>query len=202
MALPGTVRVRLSTEDAGSVALTPVVSQELPLAELLERISAVTRKDLARTAEVLRRGTLVSGASRFRWQPLEAAGAELETALAALPADEPARAFAPERCVSVVLGGTAPRLELRREVAAGRRLLRRASFWEALLAEAPHPDYVHYLFRERADLYRAALDAAAAQRLRAAAALLKFSALERQVAAAHFDHLDLLVERAPGRARL
>ena len=67
MALPPTVRVKLSSEAAESISLTPVVVQEMPVRELVEHMLGVTGKDEARIREMLLRGTLVSGASRFRW---------------------------------------------------------------------------------------------------------------------------------------
>ena len=48
MALPPTVRVKLSSEAAGSISLTPVVVQEFAIRELVENILAVTGKDEAR----------------------------------------------------------------------------------------------------------------------------------------------------------
>ena len=67
MALPPTVRVKLSSEAAESISITPVVVQEMPVGELVEYMLGVTGKDEARIRELLLRGSLVSGASRFRW---------------------------------------------------------------------------------------------------------------------------------------
>ena len=67
MALPPTVRVKLSSEAAESISLTPVVVQEMAIRELVEHMLGVTGKDVPRIREILLRGTLVSGASRFRW---------------------------------------------------------------------------------------------------------------------------------------
>ena len=67
MALPQTVRVKLSTEAAEAISITPVLVQELPVRELVEHMLGVTGKDEPRIRELLVRGTLVSGASRFRW---------------------------------------------------------------------------------------------------------------------------------------
>ena len=72
MALPQRVRVKLSSEAAGAISITPVVVQELPLRELVEHMLGAAGKDEARIAEMLRRGTLVVGASRFRWEGWEA----------------------------------------------------------------------------------------------------------------------------------
>ena len=67
MSLPPTVRVKLSSEAAESISITPVVIQEMAVRELVEYMLGVTGKDEARIAELLLRGSLVSGASRFRW---------------------------------------------------------------------------------------------------------------------------------------
>ena len=56
MALPPTVRVKLSSEAAESIALTPVVVQELPMRELVEHMLGVAGKDEARIREMLLRG--------------------------------------------------------------------------------------------------------------------------------------------------
>ncbi len=45
MALPPTIRVKLSSEAADSISLTPVVVQELPVRDLIEHMLGVTGKD-------------------------------------------------------------------------------------------------------------------------------------------------------------
>jgi hypothetical protein len=55
--------------------------------------------------------------------------------------------------------------------------------------------YVTYRYRERADLYRAALSLEHRARIRAALPLLKNRALAQQLTAAPFDCLNLLVPR-------
>ena len=105
MPAPSIVRVKLSSEAAGAISITPVVVRDLPFPELLEEIAAVCGKDVVRSAEILRRGNLVSGATRFRWPPVELTTAELCTALAFLPDPEPARPFAAARCTQAVFAG-------------------------------------------------------------------------------------------------
>ena len=68
MPLPQTVRVKLSSEAAGAITITPVLLQELPVGELIGHVLGLAGKDEARIREILFRGTLVSGASRFRWE--------------------------------------------------------------------------------------------------------------------------------------
>src|ERR1035441_8425425 len=105
MALPQTVRVKLSSEEAGAISITPVVVQELPVRDLLEHLLGVTGKDEPRIREVLRRGTLVSGASRFRWTGWEADAEGVTELLAGFPDADPSRPFAAGRCVRAVLRG-------------------------------------------------------------------------------------------------
>src|ERR1051326_4996690 len=83
--LPQTIRVKLSSEAAESIALTPVVVQEMAVRELVEHVLGVTGKDEARIRDLLLRGTLVSGASRFRWQGWEAEMEALRELLGTFP---------------------------------------------------------------------------------------------------------------------
>jgi hypothetical protein len=89
MALPPTLRVKLSSEAAGSISITQVVVQEMPVAELVEHMLGVTGKDEARIRQLLLRGTLVSGASRFRWTGCDAAPDDLRLLLATFPDARP-----------------------------------------------------------------------------------------------------------------
>src|SRR5437660_104813 len=115
MALPQTVRVKLSSEAAEAIAMTPVVVQELPIRELIDHMLGVTGKDVPRIREVLLRGTMVAGASRFRWSGWPVDEEALVELLATFPAADPRRSFAAARCVRVILrGGRAP-IDLRRD---------------------------------------------------------------------------------------
>src|ERR1035437_4266018 len=87
--LPQTVRVKLSSEVAEAISITPVVVQELPVRELIEHMLGITGKDGPRVRELLRRGTLVSGASRFRWVGWEADIEGVRQILAAFPDADP-----------------------------------------------------------------------------------------------------------------
>src|SRR6185503_11044650 len=105
MALPKTVRVKLSSEAAESITLTPVVLQEIPIHELIEHILGIAGKDESRIHQILLRGTLVSGASRFRWAGWEADSASLQDALAQFPDADPSNKFAATRCIRATLRG-------------------------------------------------------------------------------------------------
>src|SRR6476659_10988077 len=105
MSLPERIRVKLSSEAAEAISLTPVVVREIPIRELVEYMLGVTGKDESRVRELLLRGTLVSGASRFRWNGWEADPQALIDLLATFPDPEPERPFAPERSVRAILRG-------------------------------------------------------------------------------------------------
>lgn len=196
MGLPARVRVKLSSEAAGSIAITPVVVQEMALADLLEHVLASTGgKQLERIGETLRRGTLVSGASRLRWEGFEAEFEPLSALLSRFPDPDPARPFRAEECRGLLFLGPAAKLEFTREAAARRRLLRRRSFWDAVLEHSVRFVYDSYSYRDRADVYTVRFTPAEASALRAQAGLLKYPTLARQVAASSFDRLQLSVAR-------
>jgi hypothetical protein len=201
MALPETLCVKLSSEAAGYLSVTPVVVRQMPVRELIEMALGLTGKDLARLHELLLRGTLVSGASRLRWTGWDAEPAALQAALDNFPDPDPARSFAPERCVRAVLKGVGHRIEIPREVGSRKKLFRRRSFWDVLMALAAQsaPRYLEYSYRERADCYLADLSPAAARDLRQQARLLKYSRLENQLGSALLDSIEFYVKRSPDR---
>src|SRR6058998_2538127 len=98
MSLPDTVRVKLSSEAAEYVSLTPVVVQEMPVRELVEHLLGITGKDEARICDLLLRGTLVSGASRFRWTGWQADAEGVRSLLATFPDPNPSRPFSAGHC--------------------------------------------------------------------------------------------------------
>ena len=197
MALPQRVRVKLSSEAAGAISITPVVVQELPLCELVEHMLGAAGKDQARIAEMLRRGTLLVGASRFRWEGWEADPESLRELLATFPDADPARAFAAGNCLRAVLCGGRQRLELPREALARKPLWRRTSYWDLLmeLVSARAPAYGGYSYRDRADRYVRAFDDAEIARLRAAAGAVRFNTLRDQIRLVAFREAELHVAR-------
>ena len=195
MPAPQTVRVKLSSEAAGAVALTPVVVRDLALRELLEEIAAVCGKDLPRIAGILRQGTLVSGATRFRWQTLEVPHADLVPALDLLPDPKPTRGFTAGLCRQAVFVGPGVSIALDRSAGQSRRFFRRASFWDSLVQVFSAAAYVTYHYRERADLYRVPLSLEHRAHIRAALPLLKNRTLARQLEASPFESLHLFVPR-------
>lgn len=201
MPLPETVRVKLSSEAAEYVSLTPVVVQEMPLRDLVEHMLGVTGKDEARICDLLLRGTLVSGASRFRWAGWEADMASVRSLLAAFPDPDPARPFISTQCTRVILRGPRQPITIPREAAIRRgplaRLLRRQSFWDHLMAiaESTASSYGGYSYRDRADVYHLPLTVPESQRVRDAAHLVRYTALEAQIRSAQIELVELYVVR-------
>ena len=197
MALPQTIRVKLSSETAEAISLTPVVAQDLPVRELIEHMLGITGKDEPRIRELLRRGTLVSGASRFRWLGWEADLEGLRQILATFPDPDPARRFEAGRCVRAILRGGRQLLEIPREVGARKGLFQRASFWQLLMevAGAGGTTYGGYSYKDRADRYWRELTAAEAERIRGASDAVRFSALREQIRSAAFTQVELYATR-------
>ncbi|MGA2038960.1 MAG: hypothetical protein ABSH42_06755 [Bryobacteraceae bacterium] len=197
MALPATVRVKLSTEAAGAISITPVVVRELPIRELVGHMLAIAGKDEARLCEILLRGSLVSGASRLRWAGWEADLESLREVLTAFPDPDPTLDFAPARCTRAVLTGGRQPIEISREAAASRGLFRRSGFWDDLMdmATSSSPVYAGYSYRDAADRYRCLLTAGSCARLRAAAQSLHHSTLRVRIQTEAFGVVEVYTER-------
>jgi hypothetical protein len=197
MGLPPTVRVKLSSEAAESIALTPVVVQEIPIRDLIEHMLGVTGKDEPRIREILLRGSLVSGASRFRWTGWEVELEWIRELLATFPDPDPARAFAAASCVRAILRGGRQAIEIPREAALRKGLFQRTAFWDAFMEviAASAPVYAGYSYRDRADRYLRELALADAERLREAAATVQYSTLRDQIRTIAFTQAELYVPR-------
>ena len=198
MSLPDVVRVKLSSEAAEGISLTPVVVRDMPVRELVEYMLGVTGKDESRVRELLLRGTLVSGASRFRWSGWEADAAGVLELLATFPDPEPERPFAPERCTRIMLRGGRQPIEIPREAGERKGLFRRGSFWDVVLAVAAGGEvrYQTYSYKDRADLYHLNLEPAAMERLRGGAKLVTYSSLGERIRSEAFSLMELFVQRA------
>src|SRR5262245_42638678 len=155
MALPDRIRVKLSSEAAESISITPVVAREIPLRELVEHMLGVTGKDESRVRELLLRGTLVIGASRFRWSGWEADVEALAKLLSTFPDPEPLRPFAAARCVRAILRGGRQAIEIPREAGLRKPMFRRGTFWQALMeaTAAAEMRYQTYSYKDHADIY-------------------------------------------------
>lgn len=196
MLLPATIRVKLSSEAAEYVALTPVVVRDLPLLELIEHIASATGPDAQRIVEILKRGSIVSGATRFRWDGFEVQPDELAPLLTQLPGSDPARAFDASQCVACSICGPGVRIQIPREVAQRKRMLLRNSFWDKLLNTMNSFAYVSYIHKERADLYRVDVNPDVAAQVVQIAGLLRYSDLAAQIRAARITSIEFLVRRA------
>jgi len=193
-----TIRVKISSEAAEAVALTPVVARDMPLLELIENVAAVSIEP-ARVQDLLKRGSLVSGASRFRWQPLEISLDQTAALLDLLPKSEPLRPFNSANCIRLSLVAGLRRWNLTPEAAARRTLIHsllfRPSFWSRILDVCPAPPYRTYLNKERADLYAIDLEDASISAIREAAAALPYPSLRAELLAARLTSLEWLVRR-------
>jgi hypothetical protein len=190
MALPQKVRVKLSSEAAGAISVTPVVVEEMPIRELLGHLLGIAGKDEARIREILQRGSLVSGASRFRWEGWQAEVGALDQILATFPDDDPSLPFAAERCIRAVLRGSHGQL---RPVEVPRNTGR---LWEALMELAGAGlTYAGYSYREKADRYHKPLTFPEREHLRAASTRLRFRTLREEILQAAFEHAEFYVNR-------
>lgn len=197
MSLPATVRVKLSSEAAEGISITRVVVQDLPLRDLVEHMLGVTGKDEARIRELLLRGALVCGASRFRWTGCEVDLDSIRELLATFPGDDPARAFAADRCTRAVLRGGRQTIEIARAAGARKPLLHKSSFWDVLMdvAAAGQTQYLYYSYKDRADCHRLDLPLAASGKLRAAGESVRYTTLRDQIRSVGFAWAELFVER-------
>jgi hypothetical protein len=196
MALTATVRVKLSSEAAESITLTPVVVQELPVRELIEHVLGVTGKDEPRIREFLLRGSLVSGATRFRWTGWAADSDSLREVLATFPDPDPSRPFAAERCVRAVLRGGRQTIEIPRDAVARQGLFRREMFWDLLMnVVGGGAVYSGYSYRDRADRFVRELALAETGRLRFASGMVSYSTLKDRIHSVGFTHAELYVTR-------
>src|SRR5262245_29008262 len=150
MALPQTIRVKLSSEVAESISLTPVVVQEIPMRELIENILGLAGKDEPRIREILLRGTFVSGASRFRWAGWQVEDGDLRGILADFPDADPSLAFAVGRCTRAVLRGGRQSIEVSKDAASRKSLFQRSAYWDLLMdvVSAAAPSYAGYSYRD------------------------------------------------------
>jgi hypothetical protein len=198
MPLPEFIQVKLSSEAAESISITRVIVQQMPLRQLVEQMLALTGKDLARIRDLLLRGTLVSGASRYRWSGWDADEAALAEMLAGFPDPDPGRPFSADRCVRAVLRSGRHTIDMPRQVGARKPLLGRSSFWDLLMdvAQDAGSSYAGYSYRERADCYRVEFPVTAAERLRAGAGALRYTTLRDQIRTAGVLSAEFYVERA------
>jgi hypothetical protein len=180
------------------LTITPVVSQEIAFAELLERIVETTGKDMGRIQRILRAGELSSGATRYRFAGWEVEPEELSGAMGRFPDPDPGRPLVAQHATKVVFhSASGVRIEMPREAGAQRRFLQKRSFWDSLLQvvvnEQPH--YVEYSYKMKADCYRIQLPRAAAALIQKEAGLLAHKGLAQRLQATVVDAVDVYVPR-------
>jgi hypothetical protein len=197
MALPATVRVKLSSEGAESISITPVVVQEMPVRELVEHMLGVTGKDETRIRELLLRGNLVSGGTRFRWTGWDADLEGVRELLATFPDADASRRFAAAHCTRATLRGGRQPVEISREAGGRKGLFQRETFWDALMKviEGAEPAYAGYSYRERSDRYLLELSYAEVGQIRGAGGLVRYTTLSEQIRTQGFTHAELWVKR-------
>jgi hypothetical protein len=195
MSLPEQIRVKISSEAIESAGMTAVVSQEMALEELVRMMLGVTGKDAERVRQILHRGSLVSGASRFRWAGIEAGERDVAEFLKRYPDSDPSIRFDAARCYQIVIRGPRQPLVLEREAGEKRRMFQGSSFWGAVMEFAAGAAYVEYSYRERADMFRVRLGGLERERIREAAKLLAFSTYEKQIRDGGVESIELFVKR-------
>ena len=163
--------------------MTAVRRVDMPLEELTSKILGLCGKNPRRVKDILERGTLVSGDSRFRWMPVSLATAELDALLGRFPNHEPGRAFDAAACKLMRFCGPGGNFEISREAGRQKKVFRRRAFWGEALAEIEllSPLCERYSYSGQADVFAAALTPRTLARLRPLGKLLRFSALESHV---------------------
>jgi hypothetical protein len=191
--LPTSIRVKLSSEAAEAISLTPVVVQELPVRDLIQHVLGITGKDEARVRELLLRGTIVSGASRFRWTGFDAEPEAIREALNAFPDPDPSIPFSPERCTRVILRGGRQSVDIPREAVSRRSLFQRETFWDVLMnvVSASPPAYAGFSYRDSIDRYLRELTVPETERLRERSRMVKYSTLRDQIRTVGFLQAEL-----------
>ncbi len=190
-----TVRVKISSDSAGAIALTPVVVQEMTIAELADHMVAVCGKDAVRIRDIIHSGSLVSGASRLRWEGWTVTDEEVVQLLAAFPDPDPGRPLHFDRCGAVVLHAGAQKIVVPRTAAEKRKLFRRKSLWSVLQILPAVPTYSGYSYRDKCDVYRMSLPQTGKAALREASTLVPYASLARQLSLLSFDAIEFHVPR-------
>lgn len=188
MALPETIAIRFTEEDAGYVTVRPVVRQTFRMAELTDMVLTVTGKNVARVHQIFRAGTVVYNGYRYWWDSFASEPSEITALLAPYPEDDPSLPFRPSAVTSISLeiGGGSQRsvVEITREEASAKRWFQKRNLWDILLgaAEKAPPRYQKHSHAQRADVYRLYLPVEAAQALLARTRTAAPRALQKKLA--------------------
>jgi len=189
MAVPEKLQVKVLSDNAGYIDMTRVAHREVAFAEVLDLVVAVAGLNTDRIRMLLRAGTAVVNAYRYRWTPVELQAEELAPLLTRFPHPQPDRPFDAERCLLAKIRAGVETIELRREATA--------RFWDVLMEVAAmrRPSYDTYSYRDGADLYWFEPNSAEEQRLRRAAALLTVERIKEQVTGLPLEKVVLYVKR-------
>jgi len=188
MALPETIAVRFTEEDAGYVTVRPVVKQSFRLAELADMVVSVTGKSGARVQQIFRAGTVVYNGYRYWWDGFSSTESEVAGLLAPFPDDNPSLHFNPAQvnALSLEIGGAQRSLvKITRREASAKRLWHKQNPWEIFLKAAQNstPRYDNYSHAEHADVYRVHLSPETAVSLMSAALKASPRTLRKKLAA-------------------
>lgn len=163
MTLPDTIQVRRAEENAGYLAMTPVVTQTFRLAELVDMVVSVAGKDARRVQHILSAGAAIYNGYHYSWQGFAVQPAEIAVLLEKFPDDDPARPFDAQTATAAILeigGGTQRSLvEIPRNAASTHRLFSRRSPWDVLLDLTKQfpARYDKYDHARHGDLFRVSL---------------------------------------------
>jgi hypothetical protein len=163
VALPETIPVKYTEEEAEYVSIRPVVQQQFRGPELVDMIVQVAGKDQARVEQILRSGTVVFHSYRYWWQGFAPADRDLQEILARYPDPDFSLPFRAESCSEVILESSglvaSHSIHIRRDDARKKKFLRTRTFWDCLmdLSRDTTPAYREYSYAARADLYCAPL---------------------------------------------
>lgn len=195
--LPERVLVKILSDDAGYVDATRVGAREIPFAQLLDLLVAVAGLDAARIRTILRAGTTVNGAYRYRWAAIVAEESEIAPLLARFPQPDPSRPFDAERCLLARIRAGVETIDLPRDVASRLQRGQKQSFWDVLIdvARLRAPAYETYSYRDGADLYTFTPDPAAERMLKLGAPLLTVSRTAEQVSGLPLERVTMYVKR-------
>ena len=193
---PEKIRVKMMSEAADYVTVSPVVQRDHSLAELIELMLPVLGRDAARIGQLLRVGTFSNGDFRFRWQAAEVIAEEIDLVLSSLPGPEPLREFHLDNCHLVRFRRGVESLDLPREWAEKKSIFARQSFWDGLRAFADHNlKYTEYSYADKSDVFTCSLDIDAFDQLIALLPLLKASNTADRLMSLRPDRLDWLTLR-------
>lgn len=177
--------------------MSAVTRVDVPLDHLAARILGVCGKDTARVAGILRRGALVSGDTRYRWQPLRPSDGDVAALLERFPDHDPDLELDASLCFRMVFRGPRGEFGITREAGLQRRFLRRKAFWDeavALIATLS-PRCQRHSYSDAADVFAADLTPHSRATLRDLGGRLRYTALAAQLRNLPSGRVLLFVER-------